>query len=303
MYKTILVPLDASAFAEEALPMAALLAKTVGAELHLVHVIRPSYDVDFKTPQEDLAWRQEIRDGAERYLEEHAAALRTQGLSALTAVMEGGVGDALTAYADEQEVDLVVITTHGSGGVQRWWLGSVADELIRTGTTDLMLVRPWDDTSDREKSVSRFRRVLVPVDGSRFAEGALERARALSQRFEGRVRALRVVPQPLELTSIYGMPGVEFAGAGHDARLEEAEEYIKGLVGKYDDPAVNGGVIEGVGAAEGVIEAAKEWDADLLTLSSHGRGGTERVVLGSVADKIIRGTTRPVLVVRAADES
>ncbi len=303
MYETLLVPLDGSHFAEEALPLAAVLARTLGSELHLAHVIHPSYDVDFKTPQEDLAWREEVRDGADGYLEAHASELRDKGVSTLTAVLEGRVVPALNDYAEDQEVDLTLMTTHGSGGVRRWWLGSVADGLLRSGHTDLLLVRPWDDTADRSPGRSRFDRILVPVDGSELAESAMGPARLLASHFDATIRATRVVPKPLELTSIYGVPGVEISGEGHRARMQEAKEYLEQLVDRYPGEAVEGSTVESSGAAEGVVDAAKAWEADLVTLSSHGRGGAERVLLGSVADKVIRATTRPVLVVRAKSES
>lgn len=298
MYQTLLVPLDGSEFAEEALPMAALLARTLDAELHLAHVIRPAYDVDFKTPQEDFEWKETIWDGAEAYLEGHAEALRKEGVSALTAVLEGRVVQALGDYGDEQDVDLTVLTSHGRGGVTRFWLGSVADGLLRHAHSDLLLVRPWDETEDRTSDVSRFGRILVPLDGSELAESALVPARALAAGFEAAVRTVRVVPKPLELTSIYGVRGVELAGEGHRAQLQEAHDYLEAVRERVDPDAPEGIVIENSGAASGIVDAAKAWEADLIVLSSHGRGGAERVVLGSVADKVIRGTTRPVLVIR-----
>jgi nucleotide-binding universal stress UspA family protein len=144
----------------------------------------------------------------------------------------------------------------------------------------------------------------VPLDGSDLAEAALGPAQLLASKFAAALRVVRVVPKPLELTSIYGMRGVEVSGEGHHQRVEEAETYLEGVMHQQSEgAAVEGGVIESSSAAEGVVEAARIWDADLVALSSHGRGGAERVVLGSVADKVIRGTTRPVLVVRAKPTS
>lgn len=295
MYKTILVPLDGSDFAEEALPLARALARRIGAELHLVHVIVPAPDVDLKTPQEDLAWRERAREGAERYLHERAETARAEGTSTLTGVLEGRVAPALIAYAEEQEVDLVALTSHGAGGVRRWWLGSVADELLRTGATDLLLVRPWDDTEDRPAGEPRFGTILVPLDGSGSAERALDPAAALAERFEARLLGVRVVPRPLELTSIYGVPGVRLSGEGHLGRVEEARGYLERVATAR---GLEPHVLEASGAAEGVVEAARELDADLIALSTRGHGEFTRLVLGSVADKVIRATSRPVLVVR-----
>jgi nucleotide-binding universal stress UspA family protein len=178
----------------------------------------------------------------------------------------------------------------------------VADGLVRTSSSDVLLVPPWDDTTERATGASRFDRILVPLDGSRLAEGALEPAEALALRFEAKLRAVRVVPKPFQLTSVAGVPGVEINEKGHQELLREAEDYLVEVSVRRSGDGLEGMVIESSGAAEGVVQAAGAWDADLVVLSSHGRGGLERVVLGSVADKVIRETTRPVLVVRGKAE-
>ncbi len=298
MYRTILVPLDGSDFAEEAIPLATLLAAREGAELHLVHVVRAAPDTDFKTPQEDLAWRDRARDGAQAYLDGIAEAAREEGVSALSTVLEGPVVEALDEYVREQGVDLVALTSHGSGGLRRWWLGSVADGLLRTSGADVLLVRPWDETEDRSPERSRFERILVPLDGSEHSEAALAAARSLATRFGAVTTAVRVVPSPIQLTSIYGVPGVELKGEAHRGRVAEAEEYLAHLRERNAGLLADARVIESAGAADGIIEAAKGLEADLVVLSSRGHGGITRLVLGSVADKVVRSTTRPVLVVR-----
>ena len=302
MYRTILVPLDGSKFAEQALPLATLLASREGAELHLVHVIRATPDVDFKTPQDDLAWRERAREGTDRYLRSLADQAREEGVSALTAVLEGSVIETLDAYVEEQGVDLLATTSHGSGGLRRWWLGSVADGLLRTSGADVLIVRPWDETEDRGPLGSRFERILVSLDGSEFAEAALPPVFDLAARFGASVVAVRVVPSPMELTSIYGMRGVEMSGDGHRARVQDGEEYLGALPARFPGQPLQTRLVESSGAADGVVEAAKEMSADLVVLSSRGHGGMTRVVLGSVADKIVRTTTRPVLVVRPPGE-
>jgi len=302
MYRTILVPLDGSEFAEEALPLAKALASKIGAELHLAHVVLPEPDVDFKTPQEDLEWRERVREGADRYLTELAEHAVTEGISTLTAVLEGPVSATLLDYADEQEVDLIALTGHGSGGVRRWWLGSVADSLLRAGKVDILLVRPWDETEERSGHEARFHRILVPLDGSELAESALDSAIDLAGRFGASLVAVRVVPKPLELTSIYGVRGVEIRGEGHRVRVADATTYITALADRVTAVPVEAHVVESSSAADGIVDSARALEADLVVLSSRGLGGLSRAVIGSVADKVLRGTTRPVLVVHATEE-
>jgi nucleotide-binding universal stress UspA family protein len=303
MVKTILIPLDGSDFAEEALPLGRVLAAKAGAEVHLVHVVLPEPDVDFKTPQEDLEWRERVRDGAERYLSAHAEAARAAGVSALTAVLEGPVADALLDYAAEQEVDLIALTSHGEGGVRRFWLGSVADALLRSGQVDVLVVRPWDETEERSAGEPRFARILVPLDGSEAAERALGPATELAERLGASLVALRVVPKPMELTSIYGVPGVELRGERHQARVQEATAYVGAVAERISRAHVEGHVVESSGAADGIVDAARALEADLVVLTSRGHGEMTRLVIGSVADKVVRTTTRPVWVVHAGGGS
>ena len=303
MYPSMLVPLDGSEFSEDALPLARHLASRLGAHMHLVHVIRPAPDAELKSPQADMEWKAKVRDGAQDYLQEIADGMAEDGIETTISILDGRVTNVLDEYARESGIPLVVMTTHGSGGLKRWWLGSVADGLLRKGGTNVLLVRPWDDTEEGSGQERRFQHIIVPLDGSAEAETALGPARELAQLFEAEATLLRVVPAPVELTSIYGVAGVRMEGEGHRGRREEAENYLEEVVNRGGDPVPTAQVVEAKGAADGVIDAARKLEGDLLVLSSHGRGGLSRVVLGSVADKIIRGTTLPVLVIRPPEES
>jgi nucleotide-binding universal stress UspA family protein len=300
MYRSILLPLDGSSFAEEAVPMAALLARTFDARLHLAHVIRPAPDVDFKTPEEDLAWRSQVREAASSVLGELAGRLRRDGVKARAEVREGAVLEGLLALAEEEEVDLTVLTSHGAGGFRRWWLGSVADALLRRSAAPLFLVRPWDDTGDRPREDPRFRTVLVPLDGSREAEAALPHAAALRDRLGADILLVQVVASPLEVGTLYGIPGVRVEGEARRRHREAAEEYLEATAARLRGEAggVETQVVEAAGAAEGILEATRAAGAELVALTTHGRGGISRAVVGSVADKVIRGAAPPVLAIR-----
>lgn len=305
MYDSILLPLDGSSFAEEAVPLAGRLAEQFESELTLVHVIRPIPDVDFKTPEEDLDWKSQLREAASSALSEITSELRADGVSARAEVLEGKVVDALLGAIDANDAKLVILTSHGAGGFRRWWLGSVADSLIRRSHRPVLLVRPWDETEDQlEETGPRFRTILVPLDGSEVSELALEHAAALRDRMGGRIVLVRVVPSPLEVGSLYGVPSVRLAGDAHREQHEAAAAYLEEVA--RSEPLAKGAVetrvSEASGAAEGVIESARVTGADLIVLASMGRGGFSRTVLGSVADKVIRGATPPVLVIPGPDE-
>jgi nucleotide-binding universal stress UspA family protein len=308
VYRSILLPLDGSSFAEEALPMAARLARDADADLHLVHVIRPAPDVDFKSPGEDLAWRTEVREAASTALGERASRLRRSGVLARADVREGPVVDALLESAGDHGVDLIVVTTHGAGGFRRWWLGSVADALLRQGEAPVLLVRPWDDTSERPVDEPRFRAILVPLDGSPASEAVLPHARWLRDANDARLVLVRVIPSPLEVGTLYGIPSVRLEGEAHRLQREAALAYLEEVSARIagpdgTSPAPELRVIEASSAAEGVLEAARTLGADLVALSTRGRSGFGRTVIGSVADKVVRGAAVPVLAVRPAEDA
>jgi nucleotide-binding universal stress UspA family protein len=297
MYRSILLPLDGSSFADEALPMAAHLAATHGAHLTLVHVIRPAPDVNFKTPDEDLAWKTQVRSAAADALGEEVMKLKAAGIDASAEVREGAVVEALLDVAEAQKADLLVLTTHGAGGFRRWWLGSVADALVRRGDLPVLLVRPWDDTESRVAERGRFGTVLVPLDGSAAAEEVLEHARALQDQ-GAQLILVRVVPSPLEVGSLYGVPTVRLERESHREQREEAERYLGEVAARLESGNHETRVVEASSAAEGVLEAARVHGADLVALATQGRSALGRMVIGSVADKIIRGAAVPVLAVR-----
>jgi nucleotide-binding universal stress UspA family protein len=302
MYRSIVLPLDGSSFAEEALPLAARLAMGADTKLQLVHVIRPAPDVDFKTPEEDLAWRTQVREAASSALGELAAKLRKGGVAAHAEVREGRTVEAILESAREHQADLVVLTTHGAGGFRRWWLGSVADALLRTGEFPVLLVRPWDDTTDREAAEPRFRKVLVPLDGSPASEAVLPHAHWLRETRDSSLVLVRVVPSPLEVGTLYGIPSVRVEGEGHRLQRDAARQYLEEVAARLatssgDAPPPELRIVEASSAAEGILEAARVNGADLIALSTQGRSGLGRTMFGSVADKVIRGAVVPVLAV------
>lgn len=295
MYTRILVPLDGSNFATEALPLSRLLAEKTGASLRLVHVIPPTLGIE--ATGDSLTELSEVRDSVSAYLQERAQEGETSPRTS-TAVLEGPIVHELCDYIEREMVDLVAITSHGTGGLHRWWRGSVAEGILTGAGVDLLMVQPWDETEDLKAGSARFTRILVPLDGSEHSETALVRARELAALFDAEIILVRVVPSPVELTSIYGVPGVEMVGEGHLARIQHAESYLESVAARIPGERTEIHVVEGPGAAEGIVESARDLGADLIVLAGHGRSGVQRFILGSVADKVLRGTTRPVLVVR-----
>jgi len=311
--RRILVPHDGSTLASSALPTALELARRSGAELHLVTAVPPAPPFVAIDSVEGLAAK--WLEVGSRHADEALSALSTE-LEALAEGLGGGAAgaaprilprvipgkpvSALHDYVLEEGIDLIVMTSHGQGGVERAWLGSVADGLVRRSPAAVLLVRPTPDSPFQAQPLS-ISTVLVPLDGSPLAEAILPRAHALAELLGAKLRLLRVIP-PLEGT--IPLP----PAWSHLEVMRQAEEELHALAHRLraeGSPAggkvvpIETKVLSGWTPAEGIGMAAVETPHTLVALSTHGRGGLERALLGSVADKVIRSATTPVLVQRA----
>jgi len=298
-YRSICVPLDGSPFAEQALPLAAEIARRAGAilQLALVHHPVPALATALEVPEIEAQLDQEARTREEAYLKATVERTRQSVNAPVTGtVLEGPVADALQNHIESSGSDLVVITTHGRGPMSRFWLGSVADLLMRRLHVPLLLVRP----SDAHPTAPKLGRILITLDGSPFSERAIESATALGRPFGSEYALLMVVEPPLPIADPSGFMVVPMMAGAEKQLREAATRYLEGHADRLrkDGLVVTIHPVEAAGAAGTIIAQADTLKADLVVLASHGAGGFERLVVGSVADKVIRGSNHPTLVVR-----
>jgi nucleotide-binding universal stress UspA family protein len=280
MFSSILVPLDGSPFAEQALPWALSLARRAGARVELArgHVLYALKDPAAAWLPYDAAEDAEYKRQEQLYLEATAAYLA--GVSPVpigTAVVTGLEADGILGRVRDVGADLVVMTTHARGPVGRLLLGSVATEVVRRATVPVLLIRPRESPPGLlpEPVVEE---VLVALDGSPLAELVVGPALDLARLLEAPCTLLRVVDP--------------------DGDPKDAREYLRGMARWALDAGVPAEprVIVAGHAAE-AIRASTPPDG-LIALATHGRGSLGRMLLGSVADEVIRGVPTPVLVYR-----
>lgn len=292
--RVILVPLDGSELAEGALPLARALARALGGTLRLTSVVDTgqAWPHARATVAHDRLLEAE-RENAERYLHEQAARLNTAGQPAAVLLAQGEVTEQLLASAAEADVALVVMATHGRGGVQRWYLGSVADKLMRLAPCPVLLLTP-EAAADRT-AVASLHRIAVPLDGSELAEAALPVATRLAQATSATLLLIRAQPFVLSAMSIYPyVPELSDTQAelerAAETYLQQVRERLPGL------PAVETQLVRGPASAA-LLDYLKEESPDLVVMTTHGRGGVKRLVLGSTADRIVRAGM-PTLLLR-----
>ncbi len=305
MYRSILVPVDGSTFAEHAVPWARLIARLADAELMLILVHEtPLLSNAEAGPLVQLErWDMEHRRSEQTYLHVLAERVAEEAGRPVGQVLTEGpdVVTALEQRIRDQGADLVVMTTHGRAGLQRAWLGSVADGLIRRARCPVLLIRPTSDEISHGAEARPFRRILVALDGSEIAEAALPHARSLARLCGARLTLLRVVAPPAAISSPYIPHQTLLNREELDRRQEQARAYLDARVAQLMDEGpldADTRVSLDYHAAHGILQAAQDEDADLIVTGSHGRGAISRLVMGSVADKVVRAAEVPVLVCR-----
>jgi nucleotide-binding universal stress UspA family protein len=287
--KALLVPLDGSPLAEQGLAFAEGIARAARAKLRLALVHEPAAVPSGAVARAQLA----LHRAEQAYLKGVRDRLKAAGLTDVTAVvLKGDPRRELTRYADERDPDLVVVASHGRGGLARAWLGSVADYLARHVAAPVVVVHA------REAAVVPVARILVALDGSKAAEAVLEPAAELAG-LCGSELLLRRVVEPVPLPSDPILP----VTVAYDVELTEslerdANDYLAGPVGRLTAAGfrATGKAVVGHGVARTLVDAAAEERAGLVALTTRGRGGLGR--LGSVADKVMRGAPCPVLLHR-----
>lgn len=313
MFTNILIPLDGSARAERALPIAERVARARGATLLLVRVVADlidtgAYMVPTATLSQSLVDR-ELED-ARVYLESLAETYRGKGLQVKTQVEMGVPTQTLLDLISARKIDGVIIGSHGRSGLARWALGSVAQAIVRHSTAPVLLLRQQGPAldDDRDLRVGQLR-VLIPLDGSAVAEAALEPALLLGavaangEDFEAHIA--RVIP----------FANTPTTDTLRDAAREEAQAYVERIakqVTALGEPhaRVTTSVITEMDVADAIARLTRSGELvagatvadgfDLLAMATHGRTGLPRLAMGSVTERVLSATSVPALIIRPA---
>ncbi len=305
MYRSILVPLDGSPAAEHALPWALSIAQQEGTSLHLTRVHLPPTPIMVGSElASDVALDAAIRENERAYLDELADRIRkTSTIPIHATLLEGAIADAIEDHGKSIKADLLVMTTHGRGAFARFWLGSVADKVIRHSTIPTLLIRPNEEQAADLSNRPFLSRIVVPLDGSELAEQILEPAMKLGKAM-GADYGLVLVLEAVEDIETLARMKIQVPGAWFPEATEaKAEVYLEKVAHRLRGHSlkVSTKVIRHGTAARSILDFAGAHGNAAIALATHGRSGIRRMFLGSVADKIVRGATLPVLVYRPAE--
>jgi len=282
MFDDILLPTDGSECAQAAVGYAADLATRYDARVHALCV------ADSRT-LENAPHHDQIREERAEVAERTCNDVSVSGVPVEHAVRTDVPHRAILDYATEQDVDLVVMGTHGRTGVERYLLGSVTEKVVRLSEVPVLTVKAAEDGA----VTYPYTDVLVPTDGSEGAETAIGPAVDVANTYDARLHALSVV----DTMAI----GVDVrSGAMLDALEDSAQSAVESVEERATEASVSAveTAIEHGSPYRGIRSYVEERDIDLVVMGTHGRSGIERYLLGSVTEKTVRTSPAPVMTVR-----
>jgi nucleotide-binding universal stress UspA family protein len=280
MFERILVPLDGSELAESVLVQVRRLLMQKDAEVLLLRAVTlpPPPEADAGVPLE-LLWSR-----AAEYMQNVAGRLSSQGARVLSRVVEGPAANAILDAARKEGASLIAMSTHGRTGLARWVFGSVTEKVLRASPVPVLAVPSFTGsggdafaTGPRELP---FRKILVPIAPADLSLGIVPPVLEFARLFGAHVHLLNVCEGPECAVAVPQMTRAF-------EQLRDGGVSVEPLM-KQGDPAVQ------------ILESCQEKASDLVAMTTHGHSGVSRWVLGSVAEKVLRASRVPLLVVRTA---
>jgi len=292
MYSGILVPLDGSQVAEIAIPYAELLAG-LGSEVTLLHVCEDTHGEQHnmhKLYMEKMA--ENTRIAALQYKAKYNRKVDVE-IKVKAVMLEGHPAEQIVDYAAREEIKMILIATHGRSGVGRWVLGSVANKVIRATNRPVNLIRAGTERT-YNIATAKGPKILVPLDGSETSEKVLPYAVEMAEKINGEIILVNVA------VPVY--PGEFTPSTYHEEPWEELSakitEYLKKISSRIEQKgiAVTYEVRSG-DAADEIIRAADEQDADLVAMTCCGRSGFGSWAFGSTMEKVLNQGHQPLLLI------
>ncbi len=310
MYSKIIVPLDGSDLAEQALPYAELVAQTLSVPIELVQAydILPGSVLGSRSARVADQLQMSARERTEASMEPAKQRLEAAGFAVNIATQRGQAADVIVAQAGTDPGALVVMCTHGRGGISRWVMGSVTDKVLHTIPNPMLIVRAT--VTGPASPGTSLKSVVVPLDGSALSELAIPHAVNVAAALSARITAMQVTPtadyyrrQLAVVTPEMGAIPDFDPGSPEEMAEDDAAgvaSYLEDVTNRMAIDHAHGVDITHVvedNIAQSIIDRAAA-QPSLVVMTTHGRSGVGRMVMGSVTDRVIRHSNTPVLVIR-----
>lgn len=296
MFKHILVPLDGSALAESVLPAAAYMSGVFNARVTLVHVI------EINAP-EKIHGQPHLRDAeeAKSYLEKISREMFPDNADIECHVHTSAVKDvtgSIVQHVDELGSDLIIMCSHGYGGLRDILFGSIAQQVISLGSTPVLIIRP---ESEGSKAEMKCHRIMVPLDGNPEHERSMNAAAEIAPACKASVHLILVVQTLASLSGRWKVTGRMLPATTSrmlDMYVNEAEEYLREQQTKMQKRGieVTYNVFRGE-PAEIIRKAAAELGIDMIIIGTHGKAGTDAFWSGSVTARVCKSCSLPLMLI------
>jgi nucleotide-binding universal stress UspA family protein len=295
MFDHLLVPLDGSPLAECVLPHAIAIAQAFGSRISLLRVLE-----ECRTGEsllvDPLDWQMWKAEG-DAYLGELADGIKELGIEATATLLDGQAAERILEYAREEDVDLILVSSHGWSGMSPWNVGSVVQKIVLRSHTSTLIVRAYELPGE-EMAPLRYRRILVPLDGSARAEVVLSPLNTLARHSGAEVMLAHVVRLPeMPSREPLSQEDIQLIDRMVERNREQGRDYLEGVRERLDlDAATH--LLSGDSAAIMLHEFVEQNDVDLVVMGAHGRSGGDRTLYGSVTMHFIANGTSPLLIVQ-----
>jgi len=299
MFDPVLVPLDGSLLAECALPHAVAIARAFDAKVVLLRVLEKNLASE-KTQLFDLVNWQINKTGAKLYLEKTGARLQKAGLRIETTILEGLVAESITEFAQSQGMKLIILSSHGRSGLSQWGISSVTQKIIFSAPTSMLIIRAHQPPSS-ELIEGQYKRIMVPLDGSRRAENVLPMVTLLARFHKTWIHVVHVVKTPEMARQMpLAREDVELSERIVSRNREEAIRYLDQvrLHSTLDGIDVQTHLLTSDNAAAALHELAEKEGIDMVALSAHGYSGTSQWPYGGIVNNFVLYSKVPLLIVQ-----
>ena len=300
MFDIILVPLDGSQLAECVLPHIMAIAHAFDSEITLLRMLERNQASASAQLFDLLNW-QINKTKAEGYLEKIKAQFQESGLRVRTTVLEGLVAEGITEYAQNQGAKLIVLSSHGHSGLTQWGISSIAQKIILSAPTSVLIVRAHQFPSGELKESLLYQHILLPLDGSQRAENVLPIITQLAHIQKSEIRLAQVVQIPEMARQFPPAPeDIDLSNRVVSRNREEAEHYLEQVKSRsyLDGIAVQTHLVTSDNAAAALHQLEEQEHIDMVTLSAHGYSGNLQWPYGSMVNNFIMYGKVPLLIVQ-----
>jgi len=296
MFDHILVPLDGSSLAECVLPHVVAVARAFDARVTLLQVMHQPKASGRSGFVDPLGWYMDEAE-ARAYLDRWSTRLHEADVKAESVILEGQAAERIIEFAHDQDISLIVLSSHGRSGLSRWNVSSIVFKIILRAYLPVMIVRAYQPITS-ELTNLRYRRLLTPLDCSRRAEYVLPLAKSLARYHEAEIVAVHVVSRPqMPRWEPLSQDDVELAERIVERNRTEAKRCLAKLESQAEI-TMRTEVVVAEDAAATLHGMVEQEDADLVLLSAHGYSGSSRWPYGSLVTNFINYGTSPLLIVQ-----